>query len=149
MNLNLINELYLERLSKERKYKATEIQREKFVQDYKTDFYIEKEKMLIEAKGILSENPSAIYPVVSCGRVYRQLLSIQELLRQGYSVEYGFVLMNPGIKRIELNPKEEHIREAFKCCIDLGLRISFYSTRWYKGKCSIKKVSPEEIELTC
>lgn len=149
LNLNSINELYLEMLSKERKYKPAEIQREKFVQDYKTDFYIEKEKLLIEAKGILSENPSAIYPVVSCGRAYRQLLSIQELLKQGYSVEYGFVLMNPGIKRIELNTKEDHIREAFKCCIDLGMQVSFYSTRWYKGKCSIKMVSSEEIELTC
>lgn len=149
LNLNSINELYLEMLFKERKYKPAEIQREKFVQDYKTDFYIEKEKLLIEAKGILSENPNAIYPVVSCGRAYRQLLSIQQLLKQGYSVEYGFILMNPGIEKIELNTKEDHIRDAFNRCVELGMQISFYSTKWYKGRCRLNKVPTEMIELTC
>lgn len=149
LNLNSINELYLEMLSKKKRYKLDDIQREKFVQNYKTDFYIEKEKLLIEVKGILSENANAIYPVVSCGRAYRQLLAIQELLEEGYTVEYGFVIMNPDIKRIELNKKEELIRAAFNRCVELGMRITFYSILWYRGKCQLKEIAPESIELTC
>lgn len=149
LNLNSINELYLEMLHKGRKYKADDIQREKYVNDYKTDFFIEKDKLLIEAKGILSESSKAIYPVVSCGRAYRQLLAILDLLKAGYSIEYGFVLMNPGITQIELNPREKKIRAIFKECMDLGMRVTFFSIKWYAGKYRLKEMPVESVELTC
>ena len=149
LNLNLINELYLEMLCNEKKYKSAEIQREKTLQDYKTDFFIKKEKLLIEIKGILSENTKAIYPVVSCGRAYRQLKSIQKLLKKGYLVEYGFVIMNPDINHIELNNNEEKIRDVFKQCIDLGMHVTFYSIKWYAGKCKLKEITSGSIKLTC
>lgn len=147
LNLNLINELYFEMLVHVRKIAADEIQREKFVEQYKTDFYIDKQKLLIEAKGILADTKEAVYPVVSCGRALRQLYAIYERLREGFSVEYGFVLMNSSIKHIQINPKEEEVRMMFKKCIGAGMMVKFYSVRWYAGKCHLQRADTGRIEM--
>lgn len=148
LNLNLINELYLNMLTTNRKLTITDIQREKIVGGYKTDFYIDKQKLLIEAKGILAEDKEVIYPIVSCGRTLKQLNSIYEILQEGFSVEYGFVLMNPNIKEISINPKEFEISTMFKKCIEAGMIVRFYTIRWYAGKCYLKELEVGVVKMT-
>lgn len=118
MNLNIINDLVLDTFAPS--IKKT-LNREYFIGDYKSDFYIAADKEIIEAKGILSEAETVCYPVVSCGRHPRQLNSFEGLLMQGYKIRYIFVLMSPSIKGIILNEKERDVVDKFKKCVDAGM----------------------------
>lgn len=139
LNLNSLNSIYLEHIIKQDKYNVESISKEVFIDEYKTDFYIEQEKLLIEVKGLLSETEKVIYPIVSCGRTYRQLLTIKKKLEQGYKADYVFILMNNIINTIEFNKNEPELIEMFNECVDLGMNVKFCQLRWYNGKCSIKK----------
>lgn len=145
LNLNIINDLVLDTFTPS--IQKT-IHREYFIGVYKSDFYNQVDKEIIEAKGILSESETVCYPVVSCGRHLRQLNSFEELLMQGYKIRYIFVLMSPSIKGIVLNEKEQEVSDQFKKCVNAGMQIEFWTTRWYAGKCHLNKVPPGQISIT-
>ena len=138
LNLNCLNEYYLEHLIKERKFNFAEIKREATIDGYKTDFFIENKKHIIEVKGVLSEGNEAVYPVVSCGRTLRQLAAIKTKLKEGYSVDYVFVLMNSEVNTILLNKNDTQLVNLFYECISLGMTVKYCVIRWYKHKCHIK-----------
>lgn len=145
LNLNIINELLYETY---RPAKQKTIKREVFVDDYKSDFYDDSEKQIVEAKGVLSESVAVSYPMVSCGRCLRQLVSFENLLKKGYKVRYVFVLMNPSIRRIIMNQKEKQVTDKFFKCIDAGMEIEFWTIRWYAGKCSLKRMPQNSVSIT-
>ena len=146
LNLNYVNDLMLEFLLK--KYDKNTLFREYYIKDYKTDFYIPKQKLIIEAKGILANKNEAVYPLVSCGRTQRQLKEILGFLKQGYKVEYCFIIMNPHIRDIRLNDKEKAAKLIFKKCIAAGMKIKYFKTKFYNGKCSLKELKNEDISIT-
>lgn len=146
LNLNYVNDLLYEFLLK--KYDNDTLFREQYIKNYKTDFYIPKKKMIIEAKGILANKDEAVYPLVSSGRTQRQLKEILVLLKQGYKVEYCFIIMNPHINNIRLNVKENDTVQLFKKCIVTGMKIKYYKTKFYNGKCSLKEVKNKDISIT-
>jgi len=146
LNLNYVNDLMQEFLLK--KYGKDTLYREHYVKDYKTDFYVSKKKLIIEAKGILANKNEAVYPLVSCGRTQRQLKEMLVLLKQGYKVEYCFIIMNPHINNIRLNDKEKDAKLVFKKCIAAGMKIKYFKTKFYNGKCSLKELKNEDISIT-
>ena len=145
LNLNVINDLVLDTFTSSIQ---KIIHREYFIGDYKSDFYNQADREIIEAKGIISESEIVCYPVVSCGRHLRQLNAFEKLLRQGYKVRYIFVLMSPSIKCIVLNEKEREVSDEFKKCVAAGMEIEFWTTRWYAGKCHLKEVPAGQISIT-
>ena len=146
LNLNYVNDLMQEFLLK--KYGKDTLYREHYIKDYKTDFYVSKKKLIIEAKGILANKNEAVYPLVSCGRTQRQLEEMLVLLKQGYKVEYCFIIMNPHINNIRLNDKEKDAKLVFKKCIAVGMKIKYFKTKFYNGKCSLKELKNEDISIT-
>lgn len=146
LNLNYVNDLMQEFLLK--KYGKDTLYREHYIKDYKTDFYVSKKKLIIEARGILANKNEAVYPLVSCERTQRQLKEMLVLLKQGYKVEYCFIIMNPHINNIRLNDKEKGAKLVFKKCIAAGMKIKYFKTKFYNGKCSLKELKNEDISIT-
>lgn len=144
LNLNAVNDLVFATFESSTREK---IYREHFVDDYKSDFYNDATKEIIEAKGVLSDKETVSYPLVSCGRHLRQLTSFEKLLRQGYKVRYLFVLMNPSIQEIVLDTKDTEVTNKFKQCVSLGMEIEFWTTKWYAGKCRLKKIPKGQVYI--
>lgn len=148
LNLNDINNIYLHHMLKERHLSEHKVKREVMINNYKTDFLIEEQKRIIEVKGILSSDNRIVYPLISCGRVARQLEAIRDILKQGYLVEYAFVLMNPCINEITIDDTKLEIKKLYKECLELGMIICCYEVRWYRDNCSLKSVSNKIVNIT-
>lgn len=69
LNLNYLNNIFGNFLEK----KDLVIKREYIVHGYKTDYYILNENKIIEIKGVLSANKTAIYTFKKHNRAYLQL----------------------------------------------------------------------------
>ena len=58
--------------------------REKKIEDYKCDFYIEDTNTVIEVKSIISTSNIGEFPTVYSERTLKQLYKIKDILRTGY-----------------------------------------------------------------
>lgn len=134
LNLNYINELVHTEYLKTTGIDTAGIIRECFIGEYKSDLYLPEKEKIVEAKGILSGDDIAKFPLVSCGRALKQMEEIENILDEGFKVDYTFVLMNPKIQSIALNSEQKQFVEVFKACIDKGLVPRYYTVRWRQGK---------------
>lgn len=100
--------------------------REKSVDGYKSDLYVEDTDTVIEIKSILSFNNSAQFPTVFSERANRQLEDIRRLLEAGHRVCYMFVSMYSGVKQIYINEQEEYCK-LFRDCMEIGMKICAFS----------------------
>ena len=129
LNLNYLNNIIGNFLEK----KDLIIKREYIVHGYKTDYYILNENKIIEIKGVLSPNKTAMYTFKKHNRAYLQLKKIKELLKLGYKVDYNFILLNPKIESIKLEDKRIKENRLFIECIQLGMNVNFYKSVWCKN----------------
>lgn len=134
LNLNHINELVYTEYLNTTGIDTSGIIREHFIGKYKSDLYLPGKEQIVEAKGILSGDDIAKFPLVSCGRALNQMKEIGNLLDKGLKVDYTFVLMNPKIQAITLNSEQEQFIEVFTACIVKGLVPRYYTVRWRQGK---------------
>ena len=88
---------------------------------------------IIEIKGVLSANKTAIYTFKKHNRAYLQLKKIKDLLKLGYKVDYNFILLNPKIENIKLEDKRIKENRLFIECIQLGMNVNFYKSVWCKN----------------
>lgn len=102
--------------------------REKNVDKYKCDLYIEDTKTIVEIKSIISTNDISVFPTVYSERSINQLNKIKELLQSGYRVDYIIVSLNPYVKEIELL-KDTQFYAEFKECIDLGMSVHAFNCK--------------------
>lgn len=123
LNLNDLNNIFLQLLPPNK-----EIKKEYKINNYKTDYYIPKQKRIIEIKGIISESKMAVYNFKTHIRAYLQLKIIKELLLDGYKVDYAFVMLNPHINAFNLCDKRYKENRLFIDCIKLGMNVKFYKT---------------------
>lgn len=100
--------------------------REKNIDGYKSDLYVEDTDTVIEIKSILSFNNSAQFPTVFSERANRQLEDIRRLLEAGHKVCYMFVSMYSGVKQIYINEQEEYCK-LFRECMEIGMKICAFS----------------------
>lgn len=103
------------------------IARERVIDGYKSDLYIEDTDTIVEIKSILSLGQGAIFPTVFSERANRQLENIKDLLRSGHKVCYMFVSMYSGVKHICANHEQEEYYRLFKECMDLGMIVCAFS----------------------
>lgn len=106
--------------------------REKKIEDYKCDLYIEDTKTVIEIKSIISTSEIGIFPTVYSERTLNQLCRIKELLGLGYNVDYIIVSLNPYVKKIEFLKNTQFYRE-FNECINLGMSVHAFGCKIMKG----------------
>lgn len=96
------------------------IQREKFVDGYKADLFIEDTGTIVEVKTILSTEKEAYFPTVRSERTIKQLKKINNLLENGHSCCMLFISLCPTVRTINLNYDIEFF-ELFKMCVNKGL----------------------------
>lgn len=114
------------------------ITREKNVDGYKCDLFVEDSNTIIEIKSVISIEDSPVFPNVASERVIKQLEKIPGLLADGYNVLYLFVSLNPYINSVVLNPQKPY-GPLFKKCIDHGMQVRAYSLGKSNTDFSIKK----------
>ena len=113
--------------------------REKVVDGYKSDIYIENSDTIIEIKSILSFKPTAYFPTVYSERAIRQLESIRGLLECGHNVCYMFLSMYSGVKEIILNQQQKEYSQLFRECIEKGMIVCGFSLGMKDGESSVRR----------
>lgn len=134
LNLEYINKLLFQEFNKGKNLHVglSDIYPEKKINDnLKVDFFIDGEsQILIEAKGILTEDQSSKFPAMRVKRAEKQLLEFEKLLKEGISVYYYIVLMNSTINTIELDVDNKEFLQPFMRCIKKGMKLFVYKTLW-------------------
>lgn len=105
--------------------KRNNVSREKRINEYKCDLFIEDTQTIVEIKSIITENSSAVFPAVHSDRAISQLREISALLENGYKAYYCFVSLNPYVKEIKINEQEKEFYELFNECIEKGMLVSW------------------------
>jgi len=116
--------------------KRKKIYREKVIEGYKTDLYIEDTNTLIEVKTLLSFEEEGSFPSMASLRAERQLEKLSELLDIEYNVVYIVMSLNPKVKSIRLNNDYGRYCQLFRECIDKGMEVKGFSVR-------LKDMKPE------
>ncbi len=121
------------------------IKREKRLNQYiKADLYIDGEKKQIyEAKSLLAEETTVIFPSVTVYRVEAQLINFIELLKLGYQITYCLFLLNEHISNVIFNPKEPKLMRLFLRGLQSGMDLHVYRVKWESNDF----VSERQIEI--
>lgn len=107
--------------------KRRSVFREKNIDGYKSDLYLEDTDTVIEVKSILSFDKNAQFPTVFSERAVYQLKNIKKLLNAGHRVCYMFVSTYLGVKEICINEQQEEYCRLFKECIKGGMEVCAFS----------------------
>lgn len=150
LNLNFVNKLLFEEFNKlgSPYLASSHIFREKKIsKNLKVDFFIEGDKkIIIEAKGIISSKEVAFLPAMKVDRAVLQLMEFQKLLKQGVSIHYYIVLMNPIIETLRLDKSKKDFYKYFRSCIRRGMKVYVYKVVGQEGNISLKRnVDIEDI----
>lgn len=116
--------------------KRKKIYREKVIEGYKTDLYIEDTDTLIEVKTLLSFEEEGSFPSMASIRAEQQLEKLSELLDMGYNVLYIVMSLNSKVKSIGLNNEFGRYCQLFRTCMDKGMEVKGFSIR-------LKDMKPE------
>ena len=116
--------------------KRKKIYREKVIEGYKTDLYIEDTDTLIEVKTLLSFEEEGSFPSMASIRAEQQLEKLSELLDMGYNVVYIVMALNSKVKSIGLNNEFGRYCQLFRTCLDKGMEVRGFSIR-------LKDMKPE------
>lgn len=133
LNLSIVNAILEEYLKNN--FKKSIIYKEKFIEDYKSDFLISgKENISVEAKGIIAAKKEVIFPTVYSSRAIRQMNLILNLLKKGWKAEYYFISLSPIVKTIHINKSKlyKEYSNLLVQCIDNGMKVKGFNV-FYKG----------------
>lgn len=120
------------------------VYREKNVDGYKSDLYLNDTDTVIEIKSILSFSRTALFPTVFSERANRQLKNIKLLLEKGHNVCYMLISMYSGTKAISIDKQQTEYAELFSECVKKGMTVCAFSLGMNEGESFVK--SRVEIE---
>jgi DNA-binding sugar fermentation-stimulating protein len=127
LDLLYINKLVYSYIYNSKKFAFAEIIPEyKFSNGYKSDFLLRtgEQRIVIEAKSVLTINSIAKYPSFELKRAIKQLKAIKELLLQiNLKVLYWFIFLNPDTDSLELKDDKSEYYLLFKECLGLGMEV--------------------------
>lgn len=109
--------------------KRQSVYREKVIEGYKADLYVEDTKTLIEVKTLLSLEEEGIFPSMVSNRAEEQLKKFSALLDRGYKVCYLVISLNPRVRAIRLNPALETYFWLFRECVSKGMEYRSFSVK--------------------
>ena len=118
--------------------KRKKFQREKVIDGYKSDIFIEDTDTVIEIKSILSFGKTASFPTVYSERAIRQLEDIKVLLDHGHNVCYMFLSMYSGVKEALIDKQQTEYAKIFMECMDKGMIVCGYSLGMKSGEVFVK-----------
>jgi DNA-binding sugar fermentation-stimulating protein len=116
--------------------KRQKVSREKIIEGYKADLYIEETKTLIEIKTLLSFEKEGSFPSMVSDRAERQLEKISDLLDKGYKVCYMVIALNPRVESININKEFDRYFRLFQTCLNKGMEYRGFSI-------NLKNMKPE------
>lgn len=124
------------------------IAKECVISGYKTDFYIQEEKTIIEVKSIITLNKNAVFPTVHSDRAIVQLKKLLRLQNEGFNVVYVFISLNPTVKDVSISNSQYHdeYRKLFIRCINNGMKCKAYTAELNNGIPTIKREIPLMIK---
>lgn len=132
----IANDLFYEFLnSKKSSYigKRSNIMREKKINGYKSDFYIDDTKSIIEVKALLSFEDTPLFPTVYSERAIKQLDEIAKLLEAGYICRYGIVSINPYVTNICFDSESLLVKKLITLMAK-GLYLEYFHIKYLKNK---------------
>lgn len=134
LNLNNVNNLLEIAISSNGLYPTNKFQihREREFEGYKSDLLLEsdEEKIIIEAKGIISTKRTVFFPNVYSERFIRQLTKLKEFLQRGMKVHYFLISLSPFVKQINVDTSKGDYYSLFKDCIGLGMKVQAFSVNY-------------------
>jgi len=107
--------------------KRKNIFKEKVIEGYKTDLYVEDTNTIIEIKTLLSFNQEGSFPSMVSERAENQLKKLSQLLDRKYRVYYFIISLNPKIEKIKLNEDFGGYCDLFNNCLNKGMICKAYS----------------------
>lgn len=117
------------------------VEKERKVDDYKSDIFLPETNTIIEIKSIISTSKDAEFPTVYSERAIEQLMKIKYLLAKGYKVVYIYVSLNPYVRQISLS-NDKHFLDysrLFNECMKRGMLCKAYSTEIKDGIVGIRR----------
>lgn len=133
VNLGYVNSLLKEEFLKcGHMFANSTIYAEKIIDNLlKVDFLIESDtKIIVEAKGLITESSTAYLPSMKVERAISQLKALKKLLDKGYGAHYCLILMNPNISRVKLDKTNVSFYRLFRACLKRGMQVFIYKTMW-------------------
>lgn len=128
LNLNLISSILhsgvlTEYITRKKDY---QLFKEQTIYGYKTDLLLidpknDEDKILIEAKGIISTKRITKFPQVNSERAIRQLIKINNLLLKGVKIQYLLISLSPIVRKIVI--EDSPYSKLLKECINNGLLV--------------------------
>ena len=125
--------------------KRENIIREKMIEGYKADIFIQDTNTIIENKSVLTFKQEGTYPTMNSRHVNEQLRRISELLNRGYKVYLFIVGLGVGIKKIKLD--ETYFEEGLLHeCRNKGMEVVGFNLGYRRGEFYVKGVIPVELK---
>lgn len=118
--------------------KRKTVTKEHYVEDYKSDLFIEDTNTIVEIKSVISISKQTLFPTVFSERSLKQLAKLKDLLNEGYRICYMIVSLNPYVKTVTIS-KETSFFSELSDCLKQGMFLSAYSCRLEKGKILINR----------
>ena len=109
--------------------KRQKVYREKVIDGYKVDLYVEDTNTLIEVKTLLSFDREDSFPSMASMRAEQQLKKLSDLLDQGYKVCYIIISLNSKVKLIYVNEAFDRYCQLFHECLDKGMECRGFSIK--------------------
>ncbi len=147
LNLNIVNSLVEEYIKMNNKnYFYTKIFREKTINDYKADLLLHgKEKLIVEAKGLIAIRKQSLFPTVFSERALKQLNNLLKLLELGWRIDYYFVSLSSVVKKVIINKEFNEYSNLLLRCIDRGMKVKGFSACYENNKVIIESNLKIEI----
>ncbi|KWX82523.1 hypothetical protein AMQ83_32640 [Paenibacillus riograndensis] len=127
LNLSVANTLLGDNLRKDYPKNISVLKEKVTHEGYKTDFLVSTSlPTIVEAKSIITDKTSVIFPTVFGERAVYQLTALQRALQMGYKVRYCLVLLSPTVSELLIDVRASEFYVNLKKCIELGMEIEVY-----------------------
>jgi len=128
LNLNRVNSCLAKALSEENRLLENPLKERVVLDDYKCDLFYDCDRpLIVEAKSVLSEDTTVIFPTIEGERAVTQLPKLARALQRGYDVRYCLVLLTPTVEHISFSKSSNFIKD-FVHCMALGMNLNVYRT---------------------
>ena len=114
------------------------VKREKIIDEYKCDIYLEDSGTIIEVKSLLCFEKDAVFPTVYSERSIKQLSKIKRLLFDGHQVCYLIVSLYRGVERVRMNPYQQEFYTLFTECIEAGMTVAAFALEMSSGQVQVR-----------
>lgn len=124
--------------------KENDVLPEKMIEQYKSDFYINEKKTIIETKCIFSTEEEITIPNSLSNRAIEQLDKLQTLIQKDYTVEYYFVIFHNHLKSITIDENTRYGKLLIRNK-KLGMNITILQGIYNENDNSIEILNREDL----